>query len=478
MRIAWIGQSARARSTNASDITLKNAYAEVVEHKQGKSIVTVYRTPGLKLWLTLPGTGAVRGMFYAASQDRTFAVQGATLWEMAPNGTLTSRGTLLTTAGALDFDENGVDLAIVDGNNRYHLTFATNFFERNTTYPSASRVGFIDNYLIYLKPFTQEFGWSDLLSTSVPDLNTARAEGRPDPLVSMLVVRREIWLFGWETTQPFYSTGDPDTPFAPIPSIFLHQGCVAPQSPARVGETLCWVGRNEQGQATVVQAAGQQVQRISTHALETALHGYADLKDALGWGQQDQGHSYYWLTFPTGNATWVYDATTQLWHERGYRDPATGMLGRHRANCYVFAFGRHYVGDYQSGAIYELDDQTYTDNGEALVLEAILPVLFDGENAALIEQKWFLLECETGVGLDGGLEPGRDPQVLLFLSQDGGHLYEPAPPRSLGPIGRTKHIVEWRALGSSWDRRCKIVISDPVRVAITGAITEVAPLLR
>jgi hypothetical protein len=193
---------------------------------------------------------------------------------------------------------------------------------------------------------------------------------------------------------------------------------------------------------------------------------------------QQDGHTFYSLTFPTANATWVYDMTTALWHQRGWRDPATGTLGRHRANCYVFAFGKSLVGDYQTGAIYELDPRTYSDNGAALVLQATFPPLFDGENAGLVEQNWLVLECETGVGLDSGLVPGTDPQVSLLVSDDGGNLYAPALRRSLGPIGKTKHVVEWRALGSSADRRCKIEVSDPVKVAISGVLTDVRPLAR
>jgi Phage stabilisation protein len=482
VRIQWIGQSARAKSTNASDIRLVNAYAEVAEHKQSKSVITVYRTPGLRLLTTLTGAGPVRGLFYAASQDRLFAVQSNAVLEILnlPGFPAVLRGTVVSTAGPVQMDENGVHLAIVDVEARYHLTFANNAYatDLDVSYPKASRVGFIDNYFIYLTPGSQEFAWSDLLSTTVQPLNKARAEGRPDPLVSLVVLHRELWLFGTETTQPFYSTGDPDTPFAPVGSMFLHQGCAAPQSPARVGDSVCWLSRGQDGQGMVMQAAGQNLQRISTHAVEEALQRYAILNDALGWSYQIEGHLQYTLTFPAANATWVYDVTTQLWHELGTRDAATGFLNRHRANCYTFAFGLHMVGDYVGGQVYALDTATYSDAGQAQVVEIIGPPLFDGEGGSLIEQKWLLLELETGVGLDGGANPGADPQVWLQVSNDSGHTYEPALQRSLGPIGRTRHIVEWRALGSSWDRRCKLIISDPVKIAVTGLLTEVAPLMR
>ena len=43
---------------------------------------------------------------------------------------------------------------------------------------------------------------------------------------------------------------------------------------------------------------------------------YPMLSDAFGYCYSDGGHTFYVLTFPSGNATWVYDATTAMWHER------------------------------------------------------------------------------------------------------------------------------------------------------------------
>ena len=482
MRIQWVGQSATAKSTNASDIELVNAYAEITEHRQAKSVVTVYRAPGLALLTTLNGSGGVRGLYYAASQDRLFAVQGNTLFEIFNAGgyPFLARGFLLSTGGPVSMDENGVALAIADGEARYSLTFATNTFQfdLNVDFPVASRVGYVDNYLVYTKPNAQEFFWSDLLSTDVPALNFARAEGRPDPIVSMLVHQREVWLFGTETTQPFYSTGDADTPFAPIGSVFIPHGTIAAQSPAIVGETVCWLSRNREGDGMVMQASGQNAQPVSTHAMAEALQTYTVLEDAIGWAQQQDQHLWYWLTLPTEKVTWVLDVTTGLWHRRGWRNPATGFVERHRANCFTFAFNLPMVGDYEGGQIYRLGMDLFSDAGAAQVVEASFPPLFDAENGARVEQRWLLLECETGVGVDHGVVPGTDPQVSLFISDDGGGTYGPALQRSLGPIGQRKHIVEWRALGSAFDRRCKVQVSDPVKLAITGVLTDIRPLAR
>ena len=36
------------------------------------------------------------------------------------------------------------------------------------------------------------------------------------------------------------------------------------------------------------------------------------------YAYQEQGHTFYVLNFPTAGATWVWDVTTDVWHERGF----------------------------------------------------------------------------------------------------------------------------------------------------------------
>ena len=86
---------------------------------------------------------------------------------------------------------------------------------------------------------------------------------------------------------------------------------------------------------------GYQPQIISTRKMEREIEGYSRADDAIGWVQVFEGHTFYWLTFPTAGVTWVYDAATQVWHKRqSFPDQ-----GRHRANCYAYYQGKHLVGD-------------------------------------------------------------------------------------------------------------------------------------
>jgi hypothetical protein len=451
---------------------LINAFAELVESKQGATVTALIGTPGLKLFVTLLAGGPVRAL-YQSSDQRLFAVQGNAFVEIFVSGALAQYGTLNSINGPVSMVDNGIQLMLVDGVDGYYLTLATNIFTRITdgNFPGSTHVTYLDGYFVFPVPGTQQIGWTDPLSVTFDALNFTAVEGSPDQMVSQIVVHKDLWNFGEHTTEVLADVRDPDRPFQPIPGAFIHQGCAAKFSPSRVGESLYWLSRGDDGRGLVVQAQGYNPQRVSTHPVEEAIQSYSTIDDAIGWGQQYRGHHFYWLTFPTANVTWVLDTTTGLWHERGAWEPVMGTIGRHRANCYVFAYGKHLVGDYVDGRIYELDPDTYTDAGAPLVFEAGLPPLFDSEGSSRVRHDRLQILCKTGVGLDG-IQLGEDPVVDLLISNDGGNTYGIVRSMELGRIGQVRTMVEFRQLGSAYDRRYKLRVSSPVERQIYAALVD------
>lgn len=472
-RMQWVGQSAHYQTPQLANLTLLNAYTEVVESKQGTTLTAIQGTPGLKLFTTMLAGGPVRAL-YLSSTGRLFAAQGNAFVEVFSNGALVQWGYLNSLNGPVAMSDNGLQVMIVDGPDGYVFTLAANTFVVITdgNFPGSTHVNYLDGYFVFPVAGGQTFGWTDPLSVTFDALNFASAEGLPDQLIAQVVVHRELWNLGDTTTEVFADVGDSDAPFQPIQGAFVHLGCAAKYSPARVGETLCWLSRSDEGRAMVVQAEGYNPKRISTHPLEEALQTYPVLSDAIGWGHQQRGHLFYWLTFPAANVTWVYDTLTGLWHERGSWEPVMGIVGRHRANCYAFAFGKHLVGDYADGRLYELDPLTYADDGLPLVFEASLPPLFDADGGSRLRHDRLQIGCKTGVGLDGSPVLGTDPVMELHISNDGGSTFPVVRPMELGAIGAVSTQVEWRQLGTAYDRRYKLRISDPVERQVFFALTD------
>ena len=211
--------------------------------------------------------------------------------------------------------------------------------------------------------------------------------------------------------------------------------------------------------------------RISTHAIEWQIQQYGDISDAIAYTYQQDGHAFYVLTFPTANATWVYDVATLSWHERA--SYTNGDFDRHRSNCQMAFNNKIIVGDYQNGNLYSFDLEVYADHNRTQKWLRSWRALPTGQNndRKRTAQHSLQLEVETGVGLNLG--QGNDPQVMLRWSDDGGHTWSNEHWTSIGKIGSYGYRAFWRRLGMTLklrDRVYEISGTDPVKVAITGAI--------
>ena len=467
----FIGASYRTRSPNFDAETCVNLYLEPGA-PGSKARAMLLGTPGLRLFTTLTGPGGVRGL-YTASGGRCFAVCGLHLYELVAGGTATLRGTLATDTGPVDMADNGVELIVVDGTAAgYLLTLSGNAFAAISAsgFAGSSRVAFLDGYFVLARPGTQQCYVSGLYAGGTYDATDfASAESVPDQILALAVQRRELLLLGPRSGELWFNAGTPDFPLAPIQGTAFPLGIAAAYS-VHALDTFYWLTQDADGQGMVVRLQGYQPERISTHAIEYAINGYSRIDDAIAYGYQEEGHAFYCLSFPTGNATWCYDAATRLWHARADLDSATGLLTRHRAQHHCYAFHTHLVGGEDDGRVYVSDLATYTNDTDPLVRRRTAPHLH--QDRRLLYHSVFEVDVQAGVGLDGGVVPGTDPQILLQWSDDGGQTWSTERAASLGPQGQYTQRAVWRRLGRSRQRTYQVTVTDPVPVALLAARIE------
>jgi hypothetical protein len=291
--------------------------------------------------------------------------------------------------------------------------------------------------------------------------------------VAINVDHREVWVFGTDSIEVWYDAGLADFPLQRIQGAFNEIGCVATFSVAKLDNGLFWLGCDARGQGIVYRANGYTGTRVSTHAIEYAIQSYGNISDAIAYTYQQDGHAFYVLTFPSANATWVYDVATQAWHERAGWD--NGSFTRHRSNCQCNFQGEIVVGDYENGNIYAFDLDTYADNGGIQKWLRSWRALPTGtNNLKRSAQHSLQLDCESGVGLNNG--QGSEPQVMLRWSDDGGHTWSNEHWANMGKIGQFFRRVFWRRLGMTLklrDRVYEVSGTDPVKIAIMGAQLDV-----
>lgn len=454
--------SARSRALDAQRTV--NLYPEVGTGAS-RSPAMLVGTPGLALWATLDGAG-VRGLL-RFSATTAIAVSGGNVYSLTTAGTETLLGTI-GGSGPVSMASNGTTVAIATGSGLHFVDVAAGTV--TTAAYVAGTVDFIDGRFVFNEAGTGRFRATEAYGTTIDALDFATAEGSPDGLVALIVDHREIWLFGEQSSEVWFNAGTAGFPYERIQGAHIEHGCAAVRSVAKADNSVFWLGADDKGQGIVLRAVGYQPQRISTHAIEYAIGQYGTISDAVAWTYQQEGHSFYVLSFPTADATWVYDASTNEWHERAWRD-SMNEYHRHRGACHMAFAGHNIVGDWENGNLYRLDLGTYTDNGDTIVRIRQAPHLVsDGKR---VFHRSLQIDMETGVGLVTG--QGSDPQAMLQWSNDGGATWSNEHWASIGRIGQYVARVRWNRLGQARDRVYRLTITDPVKVAITGATLEAQP---
>jgi len=416
MSKGWFcGSSYTSQSVNADCQKTLNWYEERDESGSGKSQSVLYPTPGKRFFASLTTEQYIPSLF--AFNGRLFSA-GNHLFELFEDGFKMDRGLLNNPNGnPVTMSANQANqLLIACGGNLFVFDLAVNVVEPVDMTQLAGKVdqiGFTDTYFAALIRNSNTFQLSDLLDgTSWPGLNTSKITVFPENIVSMVVAFRELWFQGNKQSTAYEDTGNPNFPYEPVPSGFMEQGNGAQFSTVRMDNSCFWIGQDERGQGMAWRATGYTPQRVSTHAIEFAWSQYPRIDDSLAYAYQDQGHSFWVIYFPSANKTWVFDAATSRWHERASWEANTGRFVADRSRCHAFIWGRHFVGDWGSGTIYEMSVDFLTDVG-GHPLRRIRRAPHLAEEDEFISHKSFQLAIEPGLGPEPTL-PGPSLDVSLF----------------------------------------------------------------
>jgi hypothetical protein len=464
MRTDFLGVGVMAKSANVTSQTRKNMYLDMQPAGQDKIRVSAHPTPGLDSFLDF-GETPVRGIY--EKDNLLYIVHRNTLWEANNAGTTTNRGTLDTSSGRVSIIDNGTEINIVDGEFGYIYTIATTTLTKITDgdySTSPQTTTFNDGYFIYSQSMSGQFAISSLyagLTYSATDFATA--ESNPDNLVRVEEDSGNIVLFGEDTTEFWANTGELDFPYSRIAGTDMEWGLAARWSVAKFKNSLMFLGKSREGEVRVIHLNGYNPVPVSHSDLESIFNSAAT-SNASAFSYMVNGHSMYQITFPNVGRTFVYDATSEVWHEM------TSGGGRHRAEMGVNFIDTKVVTDYENGKVYRFNKDTRTDNGTTIIREITGRHYETDMDDFTVKQ--FHLDAEIGVGLETG--QGSDPQVMMQYSTDGGHKWSEELWTTLGKIGEFAARAEWWQLGKGRNFTIRVRVSDPVKFVCTGAGLKVA----
>lgn len=434
-----------------------------------RGYMALYPTPGLVLKCT-PEVAEVRALQAMPGGAVCLAIVGSGLYSIDSSFVATLKGRLATNSGPVQITTNSLSAYFGDGANRYSYDLTTGVLttiaSTDGAFTGADRCDIVDNFIVYNRPGTQQWGATSALSTTSPALSFSSKDGAPDNLVALFVQDRQVHLLGEQTKEVWINAGLFPFPFQRIPGTNTQHGLAAKNSLSRLGNTFAYVSRDDRGQGIIVVAEGYAVRQISTHAVTNTLLG-VNISDAVAYTYQMESHECYVVSFPSIDLTWVYDLATQLWHKWLSVD-SFNTYHRHRSNCSTLFQGLVLVGDYANGKIYALDQNVYTEDGAVIRRLRRCPHLVVDFNQVYYEA--LQLQFQPGVGLVTG--QGSNPQAMLRWSKDGGSTWSSEHWTGIGMIGRYRNRAIWRRLGLSRDRVFEVVVTDPVKAVIISANLE------
>lgn len=452
--IQAIGPSAPVADRKTACQRSVNLYVSEVESLGETNAVTLESAPGYTSFLTLAGD--VRGSYNAGG--RWFVVGGTTLYEIQ-GGAATVRG-IVPGSGFVSMKRGRDQVMMVSEGLGYVYRLNTDVLEAitDTDWQGSDWIEESDGYFISVAPESDQFQVSAIDdATAVDALDFSSADSQPDKIVTHRVLKRELYFFGETSTEIWINSGDADFPFVRYNSTPIDVGIVGLRAACNVADTLVWVGQTQTGRGYVYAMNGHQPVRISHRSVEEALSTSTDIGQCVTWAYQVEGHEFVGIQAPGMATTWVWDAASKQWHERG--ELHDGEWSPLRMDHYTAVDGEHYA--CAGSVIYHQSPSAYVIGSDALVRERTWPHLVS-PSLEDVSYRQLELACTTGHG----------GNITLEVSNDGGYTFGAVLLRSLGAIGRRMQRVRWLFLGAARDRVFRLRCSDAVPLTIHSATID------
>lgn len=393
IKLPLVGPAYKMQSQSISCQNCINWYPQTIEYPNGSRVAALMPTPGLKKLFI--GEVAATRCLYVLSNGALLAVIGKKLYHSKSNKFDLTEIGLISALGTVRIADNGQVALVVNGTYTYAFDLKTLSLTRlsGSTIPRSTHVLFLDGRFVVNKANTGQFYWSDLYSTKVNALSYATAESTPDNITAIVTFNRELWLFGAQSVERYYGTGSSNSPFSRLSGGAMAFGCLAPDSIVSLATGVIWLGISEFGGNQIVMSGGGIPDRISTHALEEEISSFIKTSDASAYAYQIEGHVFYVISFPSANVTYCFDVSTGLWHQRSFTN-TQGLHERHRSQHHAYFNNKHIVGDYRNGKLYQLDNNTFTDDGELILRERTAQAVITDQKLTRFNQLQII--CETG----------------------------------------------------------------------------------
>lgn len=427
--------------------------------------IAVEGFPGLKL--VSSGSGADRGDTVMA--EVRYVINGSALYKESVSGARTNLGAVGGSDRAI-FANDGTNLYFTANNLLYKYDGAALTTISQSVVTNPSSIAYINRTFIITGDnglfATSNAGDGDTYNA----LNYAEAETRPDPLLRAYEYSQLIYMAGSKTIELHRYSGTGNPPTTRQDTALVNVGIAGKHAITNTDQYLYFLGDDRKAYRCV----GASYKAINTSGISYIIESMADASDCIASSVDIQGQSFVLFKFPSSGETLIYSEQNNYWTQLSSgtdKDATESWYGNSVTRCYE----KNLVTDYRNGNTYELDADTYTDNGDT-VLHVIVPSSFNAESIGgygRIITKQMFINMQVGVGLASG--QGSDPVFICQYSNDGGMTYAGDAWVDIGIAGDHTKRVQFDGFANGYEVRTRIMWSDPVPVTIWGGEIDIVP---
>lgn len=486
-RVSLLGGAYKSRSLIASSQRCVNLFPEKNdESSQSPAPFTHLMRAGNRLLKRAPVIGAGRGL-YRASDGQLFAVIGPNVYYVDADWNMTLLGTMAIGKSIVSMSDNGISVLAVDGTTSgYSINLGSRVMVAivDPAFYGADRVEYAGSAFLLNRPGTSQFYVSGFNALTFDPLDFGQKTSSPDPLAAIAVLNNQAWLLGTLKGEVWFFAGSADFPWQQMPNVQIEHGTAAKYSVAATDKFLFWLTQDKDGKPWIAQGdANYAVRRVSTYAIDAEIQDYATWSDAVGFVEQQFGHTFYVINFPSADKTWAYDLSVKLWHQRAAID-ANGNLHRAKPQLQAYAYNTNVVLDWRTGDLYESDPNYFLDDDTVFPCIRSFPNIVN--TMERISYRALIADVEVGTrgetvpspwspGFSPGFGPLPDdsaPQIFMRQSINRGKSFQGARAKSLGKEGEYKVVPKWWRLSQSRDTVFEFSWAANAKVTLNGAFLD------
>jgi hypothetical protein len=440
-KYSFFTQAARDGSNvAASSEELVNLYPEQAPG-DARTRINLRSVPGEVVFSDI-GDPLVRAA--APANSLFWAVAAGNLYQVGSDGSVTNRGAVGNSLET-SISGNGANVCVV-ANGDYSLWDGASLTTPAAgAFSSFGSVAFSDFDTILTELNGRRFQWSDTATPATLDaLNFATAEARDGDILRATVDRAQLFLFTEACVEVWRNTGVAGSSrYRRLTVIDQGRGLKGYHLIASDAFGIFFVAND--GVAYILSGSG--IMPVSTPAVQTDIE---DGAATAAFYYEDRGHKFCVIRF-SDRPAWIYDLTTQLWHRR--------QSGTDREAWGVQRMGTAYgkwLGIDDFGVVIETS-RTNSDRGQPLArVMRGKPIYMEGRKFSVAE---FEALCSVGQS-----DIGRDAEVMMRWSNDGGQTWRGPRTASIGDLGDYGKEVSFYALGRGESFTPELVCTDATDV--------------